>query len=73
MNAIVKHIITRISIPTADRVAFGRHRSVFLGPYRVIRVRGVEGSCAKHLTIYGRYAANIFVSIPSPLTLSSQA
>ena len=66
MNAIVKHIITRFSLQTAG-LAFG---GTGLCSYRV---RGVEGSCAKHLTIYGRYAANIFVSIPSPLTLSSQA
>ena len=58
MNAIVKHI-TRIRIPTAG-VAFDR-----------CRVRGVDGSCAKHLTVESYTVVMlltfilIIISIPS--------
>ena len=45
VNAMVKHvIITRVRIPTAG-LAFDRSGRCSY------RVRGVEGSCAKHLTI----------------------
>jgi len=51
---LYKHII-RITIQTAG-LAFG---ATGLCSYHV---RGVEGSCAKHLTriFYGHYAANIY-------------
>ena len=54
MYKLVKHIITRIRISNAG-VAFGRHRGVCS-----YRVRGVDGSCAKHLTVKSlrSYAAN---------------
>ena len=63
-------ITSRISIQTAG-LAFGRHR-----------VKGVDGSCAKHLTVesYTAYTVIllltvvlIIISSPSPLTLSFQA
>ena len=48
MNAIVKHIMTRIRIQTAG-VAFGRcGTGTGLCSYRV---RGVDGICAEHLTV----------------------
>ena len=73
MNAIIKLIITQIRIPTAG-MEFGRHRSVFLSCYR-----GVDGSCAKHLTIEFYIAVMLLtfilfiVSIPSPLRLLFRA
>ena len=66
------HITTRISIQTAG-LAFG---GTGLCSYRV---KGVDGSCAKHLTVESYTVVMllafilIIISIPSPLTLSFQA
>jgi len=60
------HLPTRIRIPIAG-VAFGRHHSQCS-----YRVRGVEGSCAKHLTIEFYMVVMLLtfilitISIPSP-------
>jgi len=66
------HIITRISIQTAG-LAFGSTDSTDLCSYRV---RGVDGSCAKHLTVESYMVVMlltvilIIISIPSPLSPS---
>ena len=60
------HLPTRIRIPIAG-VVFGRHHSQCS-----YRVRGVEGSCAKHLTIEFYMVVMLLtfilitISIPSP-------
>jgi len=64
-------MITRICIQTAE-LAFG---VTGLCSYHV---RGVDGSCAKHLTVESYLVVMlltfilIIISIPSPLTLSFQ-
>ena len=66
------HITTRISIQTAG-FAFG---GTGLCSYRV---RGVDGSCAEHLTVESYIVVMLLtfiliaISIPSPLTASLQA
>jgi len=67
-----KVIITRISIQTAG-LAFG---GTGLCSYRV---RGVDGSCAKHVAVESHTVVMlltfilIIINIPSPLTPSLQA
>ena len=66
------HIITRISIQTAELAFSGTGLCSY-------RVRGVDGSCAKHLTVESYTVVVlltfilIIISIPSPVTPSVQA
>jgi len=72
LNANSNHIITRISIQTAELAFSGTGLCSY-------RVRGVDGSCAKHSTVESYTVVVLLtfiltiISIPSPVTPSFHA